>query len=276
MFKAVSKQMAPWLWVCASLQASLPALAQEAVQAQPNKADYTDPMGTEFMLIEAGKFMMGRDANDQNGYDPELPQHEVTIAKRFYLAKYETTQAIWQQIMGDNPSNFVDPNRPVENVSFNDIQTFIKKLSKKSTGLTYRLPTEAQWEYAARAGSNTAYFFGGNAGQLNLYGWYIGNTPGGTQLVGKLAANPWGLHDMYGNVAEWVEDCWHKYYLEAPKTDKAWTSNSGWFTNNCKERVLRGGSWFSPAFELRSAYRYKHFEFNRSQNKGFRLVLEKK
>jgi formylglycine-generating enzyme required for sulfatase activity len=243
--------------------------------AEELKADYVDDMGIEFMLIKPGKFLMGRDANIPLGYDPELPQHEVTVEHQFYLAKYETTQAQWTLVMDKNPSDFVDPERPVENVSFIDAQAFIKILNERYPDFTYRLPSEAQWEYAARAGSTKAYFFGANQGELNLYGWHIGNTSGGSQKGGKLAANPWGLHDMNGNVAEWVEDCWHPNYLEAPKTDIAWTTSTGWFSNNCKERVLRGGSWFSPAFELRSAYRFRHFKFNRSQHKGFRLAVDK-
>ena len=246
-----------------------------SVLAEQNRADYVDEMNIEFILIKPGKFVMGRDASVKIGYDPELPAHEVKIKQPFYLAKYETTQAQWQLVMNNNPANFVDPQRPVENVSFKDIQKYINKLNKLYPNLTYRLPTEAQWEYAVRAGTDSVYFFGASEGWLSNYGWYIGNTPGGTQPVGLLAANAWGLHDMYGNVAEWVEDCWHVNYIDAPKDGSSWLDNTDWFTNNCKERVLRGGSWFSPAFELRSAYRFKHFNFNRSQHKGFRLALDK-
>ena len=246
-----------------------------SVLAEQKKADYVDKMNVEFMLIKPGHFVMGRNASVKIGYDPELPAHKVEIKQSFYLAKYETTQAQWQLVMNNNPSNFVDPRRPVENVSFKDIKKYIDRLNQLFPSLTYRLPTEAQWEYATRAGSNSIYFFGGSESWLNGYGWYTGNTPGGTQPVGLLAANAWGLHDMHGNVAEWVEDCWHINYLDAPKDGSPWLDNANWFTNNCKERVLRGGSWFSPAFELRSAYRFKHYSFNRSQHKGFRLALDK-
>lgn len=245
---------------------------QDAVE--PVKADFVDSYGNGFMQIVPGRFLMGRDSKDPMGYDPELPQHEVKITKAFYIAQTETTQQMWQKIMGKNPADFQDPQRPVENVSYKDIQKFLEKLNSVSRVGVYRLPSEAQWEYAARAGSSTAYFFGDNAGLIDHFGWFIGNTPGGTQKVGQKQPNPWGLYDIIGNVAEWVEDCWHPNYLQAPKTEVAWTS-SGFFDNSCKERVLRGGSWYSPAFELRSSYRFKHFVYNRSQHKGFRLVLDR-
>lgn len=248
------------------------ASAQE--QTKP-KADFTDVNGIELMLIQPGNFLMGRDGSDQYGYDPELPQREVKVEKAFYLARYETTQALWQKIMGENPADFKDPERPVENVSFKDIQKFITRLNQSSPNGTYRLPTEAQWEYAARAGTTTAYFFGSNPGLIDHFGWFAGNTPGGTQKVGLKNPNPWGLYDIIGNVAEWVEDCWHPNFLEAPLTDKAW-KNKGFFDNSCKQRVLRGGSWYSPAFELRSSYRFRHFSFNRSQHKGFRLAFDRR
>ncbi len=258
------------------------AIAAEQTKPQPQDkplprkaADYVDPLGIEFVLIKKGRFLMGRDSADPYGYDPELPQHEVTIGKDFYMARFETTQALWQKIMGNNPSDFVSPDRPVENVSFEDVQQFLRKLNQGSTVGTYRLPSEAQWEYAARAGRSTAFFFGKKPSLIDHFAWYMGNTPGGSQKVGLKNPNPWGLYDIVGNVAEWVEDCWHANYLKAPNHDKPWTS-SGFFENACKERVLRGGSWYSPAFELRSSYRFKHFVFNRSGHKGFRLVLDKR
>lgn len=251
----------------------LTAISAKVLAQDGKKADYTDVHGLEFIKILPGEFLMGLYEYDIMGYDPELPQRKVTIEKAFYLAKYETTQALWQKIMNDNPSDFVDPERPVENVSFRDIKKFIKKLNQTASDRTYRLPTEAQWEYAARGGSTTPYFFGKGSSLIDHYGWFIGNTPGGTQKVGLKLPNQWGLHDMLGNVSEWVEDCWHPNYLEAPSNDVAWVK-TGWFKNNCKERVLRGGSWYSPVFELRSSYRYKHFTYNRSQNKGFRLALD--
>lgn len=243
--------------------------------AAEHPADLVDEQGIEFMLIKPGGFMMGRDSADPIGYDPELPQHQVIIGQPFYLGKYEVTQAQWQSITGRNPANFTDPQRPVENVSFNDIQAFISRLNDKVPQRHYRLPTEAEWEYAARAGITSAYLSGSTSAFISHYGWYIGNTDGVTQPVGKLQPNPWGLYDIYGNVAEWVEDCWHNNYFDAPVDGSAWTAGQGWFSKNCKEKVLRGGSWFSPAFELRAAYRYKHFSYNRSQYKGFRLALDK-
>ena len=265
------KMRIPWLSL---LWLMIFTTNSSAAEKPAGNAVHTDQQGIEFVLIKPGSFLMGRHVNDDMGYDPEMPQHEVKIANAFYLGKYEVTQAQWQAVMGSNPANFVDPQRPVENVSFKDIQAFIDKLNIAQPNSTYRLPSEVEWEYAARAGTTSAYFSGPNAAFVSQYGWYIGNTSGSTEPVGQLKPNPWGLYDIYGNVAEWVEDCWHNNYIDAPVTAVAWTTSASWFSNSCKERVLRGGSWFSPAFELRSAYRFKHFSYNRSLHKGFRLALD--
>jgi formylglycine-generating enzyme required for sulfatase activity len=159
-------------------------------------------IGMEFMPIPAGTFMMG--SND--GRDDEKPVHQVIISRQFYLGKHEVTQAQWEAVMGSNPSHFTgDPNRPVENVSWNDVQEFIGKLNEREGNSKHRFPTEAEWEYAARAGSTTAFSFGESAILFHKYGWFNENSGGTTHAVGQLRTNPWGLYDMHGNVWEWVE-----------------------------------------------------------------------
>jgi formylglycine-generating enzyme required for sulfatase activity len=160
----------------------------------------------EFVLIQAWTFQMG----SNNGEPNEKPVHMVRISRPFYLGKYEVTQAQWEAVMGNNPSQFKgDPNSPVENVSWDDVQEFIKRLKRLNTresGVKYRLPREAEWEYAAQAGTTTAYSFGNDPSQLGEYAWYGENANGETHPVGQKKPNPWGLYDMHGNVWEWVQD----------------------------------------------------------------------
>ena len=143
---------------------------------------------------------MGSDA----GGSREQSAHRIEISQAFYLGKYEVTQAQWKDVMGKNPSGFKGDNRPVEEVSWEDVQEFIRRLNAREQGVTYRLPTEAEWEYAARAGSTTAYSFGDDTLQLGEYAWYWENADGTTHPVGQLKPNAWGLYDMHGNVWEWV------------------------------------------------------------------------
>ena len=151
----------------------------------------------QFALIPAGEFPMG----SASGGDNERPVHTVRISKPFYLGIHEVTQGQWETVMGNNPSKFKgDANRPVEMVSWEEVQKFIDKLNSKEGGTKYRLPTEAEWEYAARAGSATAYSFGDDSGQLGKYAWFEGNAGSTTHPVGKLQPNAWGLYDMHGNV----------------------------------------------------------------------------
>ena len=166
-------------------------------------------IGMEFVLIPAGTFQMG--SNDSS--DDEKPVHTVRLSRSFYLGKYAVTQARWEAVMGHNPSRFKgDSNRPVEQVSWDDVQEFIRRLNTKESGARYRLPTEAEWEYAARAGSTTAYSFGDGVGQLGQYAWCDGNAGNTTHPVGQLQPNAWGLYDMYGNVGEWVQDRYGSVY----------------------------------------------------------------
>ena len=168
---------------------------------------YTNSIGMEFMLIPAGTFMMG----SEKGYADEKPQHRVTISRPFYLGKYEVTQAQWEAVMGNNPSRFDGRNNPVEQVSWEDVRVFIARLNAHEGHTRYRLPTEAEWEYAARAGSTSAYSFGDDAARLGQYAWYGDNSGKTTHPVGQKLPNAWGLHDMHGNVWEWVQGWYGDY-----------------------------------------------------------------
>lgn len=208
----------------------------------------TNSIGMEFVNIPAGEFDMGSPPNETNRYYDESPIHHVKIAYAFYLGKYEVTQKQWREVMGYNPSFSKGDNLPVENVSWYDAQEFIKKLNEKENTSKYRLPSEAEWEYAARAGTTTAYFFGNDESMLGEYAWYEGNSKAQTHEVGKKKPNPWGLYDMYGNVFEWVQDMYHNSYDGAPTDGRAWEVAGS-------IRVFRGGSLFSVDNQLRSAKR---------------------
>lgn len=172
----------------------------------------------------------------------------VAIGKNYAIGKYEVTQTEWQAVMGNNPSRFVSANRPVERVSWNDIQTFLQKLNQK-TGKSYRLPTEAEWEYACYGGSQSEYC-GGN--DIDAVAWYSDNSGEHTHPVGQKRANGYGLYDMSGNVWEWMSDCWE---------------------GDCAKRVLRGGSWSELAQYVRAAYRFNYAPtFRNNFFNGFRLA----
>jgi formylglycine-generating enzyme required for sulfatase activity len=216
----------------------------------------------EFALIQPGEFMMGSD----KGNDDEKPMHEVRLSKPFYLGKYEVTQGQWQAVMGNNPSRFKgDPNLPVEQVSWEDVQAFIRKLNAIDGGTTYRLPTEAEWEYAARAGTTTAYSFGDDPPLLGEYAWYSGNAKGKTHPVGQKKSNAWGLHDMHGNVWEWVQDWYSKPYPSGTVTDPQGPASGS-------IRVYRGGSWITHARYCRVSYRDDQSPGGRVVHLGFRLL----
>ncbi|HEX8847607.1 MAG TPA: SUMF1/EgtB/PvdO family nonheme iron enzyme, partial [Pyrinomonadaceae bacterium] len=205
-----------------------------STQAAPTIAAYSLPpvmknrIGMEFVLVPAGSFMMGSENGDKN----EKPAHQVTINCQFYMGKYEVTQAQWQQVLSSNPSNFKNCDQcPVENVSWNDAQEFIKKLNAQNDGYSYRLPSEAEWEYACRAGT-----IGDYAGDMDEIAWYIKNSGSKTHPVGQKQANAWSLYDMHGNVREWCEDVWHENYKGTPSDGSAWLIGG-----NSNLRVLRGG-----------------------------------
>ena len=212
----------------------------------------------EMVVIPAGSFRMG-DLNG-GGDSDEKPVHWVTIPRPFAVGKYEVTQAEWREVIGSNPSRFKGGRNPVEQVSWDDAQDFVRRLGTK-TGKQYRLLMEAEWEYAARAGTVTKYPWG------NSFDSGRANDGSRTVPVGRYALNSFGLHDMHGNVREWVEDCWHGSYSGAPTNGSAWTSGG-----DCRERVLRGGSWYFVPWDLRSAYRLGVPSGNRFYYDGFRVA----
>ncbi|TRU98672.1 MAG: formylglycine-generating enzyme family protein, partial [Microcystis wesenbergii Mw_QC_S_20081001_S30D] len=239
----------------------------------------------EMVSLPAGQFLMGSPDSDSDARDSEKPPHQVKV-NSFAIGKYPVTQAQYQAVMGTNatsqkslrgkrrataaslPSYFQNnPQNPVENVSWNNAQAFCQKLSQ-ITGKTYRLPTEAEWEYACRAGTTTRYYFGDDASQLGDYAWYSANSQSKTHPVGQKKPNAWGLYDMSGNVWEWCEDDWHDNYIGAPKDGSAWPINND---NRSHLKCLRGGSWNSYPGYCRSAIRYGYNPGD-DYGSGFRVV----
>jgi formylglycine-generating enzyme required for sulfatase activity len=212
---------------------------------------FTNSIGMELILIPNGEFRMGSPDSDADARDSEKPARWVTISQPFYLGKYPVTQSQWQAVMGENQSRFKGDHLPVETVSWNDVQGFMQKLSEQE-GRYYRLPTEAEWEYACRAGSTTRYSFSDDAAQLCEYAWYNGNAGDTPHPVGEKKPNTWGLYDMHGNVWEWVQDL----YERSPR-----------------DRVNRGGSWFNSARHCRSAVRGHLTPNHRAHDTGFRCAM---
>jgi len=240
-------EQAPARWVEPPPEKEPEKPVQQPVQwaepARPALAPLVPPkpwrnsLDMEFVFIPPGEFMMGSP-------EDEGPQHRVRITKGFYMGVTEVTQAQWQAVMGNNPSNFKGESLPVERVSWNDATEFCRKLSAME-GKTYRLPTEAEWEYACRAGSTGPY--AGN-GRLDDMGWYGDNSGGKTHAVGTKQANAWGLYDMHGNVWEWCQSEYKAYpYREDDGRESLVDKNS---------RVLRGGSWSGSASNVKTGYRY--------------------
>jgi formylglycine-generating enzyme required for sulfatase activity len=227
---------------------------------------YTNSMRMEFVLIPAGKFTMGSAAPDAE--DDEQPAHSVYLSQPFYMGKYEVTQTQWQTVMGRNPSFFKgNPQFPVDNVSWNQIRRFLQRLNEREGGPRYRLPTEAEWEFAARAASPEVYSFGDDAAQLRYYAWYNESAAHTPHPVGKLQPNAWGLHDMHGNVWEWVQDRYGKYPMHSVSNPQGPSSGS--------HRVFRGCSWSSPALQCQVANREALQPRDRSGGYiGFRVVRE--
>ena len=217
-------------------------------KAPPRKPveSFTDDLNgvpLEMIFVPGGAFKMGSPKG--NGHDDERPQHDVTVPG-FYIGKYQITQAQWEAVMGKNPSHFKgDPALPVESVSWNDAKKFCEKLAQM-TGKAYRLPSEAEWEYACRAGTT-----GDHAGDLGAMAWYSNNSGGKTHPVGQKQPNAFGLYDMHGNVWEWCEDVWHDNYKDAPIDGSAWLGGG-----NSSLRVVRGGSWSTDEGCCRSACRW--------------------
>lgn len=261
---------------------SLLSLALPGVVAQA--ADHTNSIGMEFVRIPAGSFQMGSSAQLREAAANERPQHRVRISKSFLLGKYEVTQAEWEAVMGSNPyaqersnpfyglpgmaERLRKPRNPAT-VSWIDAQAFILRLNQREGGGRYRLPTEAEWEYAARAGSTTAYSFGEDERELTHYAWYGEDfASGSTHTVGQKRPNAWGLYDVHGNVWEWVQD-WYApdYYNRSPEQDPQGPASGS-------SRVVRGGSWHASATSWRSAFRRDYKPDYRGISIGFRVVRE--
>lgn len=224
-------------------------------------------LGMEFVLIPAGTFVMGSPSHEPRRDHDEGPQHLVRISKPFYLQTTEVTQAQWKAVMGDNPSHFKgDDRRPVESVSFNYIQYFIDRLNRREGAVKYRLPTEAQWEYACRAGSRTCFNFGDSESQLDAHAWHLKNSGGKPHRVAFKRPNWWGLYDMHGNVHEWCSDK-YRDYPGAPATAPTDPEDQ-------PERITRGGGWGSGLKYLRCAYRSGHHQGFDCHDLGFRLARD--
>jgi formylglycine-generating enzyme required for sulfatase activity len=205
----------------------------------------------EMVWIEPGTFTMGSPDSEFGRDSNEGPQHQVTISRGFWLGKYELTQGQWQAVMGSNPSYFPGPNRPVEQVSWNDLQSLIGQLNQAAGNSLYRLPTEAEWEYACRAGATTRWAFGDDEGLVGDYAWYDCNEGCETKEVGQLNPNTWGLYDMHGNVWEQCQD-WYENYSNAAQTDPTGPSDE---TAMLFAHIRRGGGFSSAVRGTRSAYR---------------------
>ena len=228
--------------------------------------------GFEMIWIPPGKLMMGSPSSEKDRYEDEGPQHEVTISKGFWMGKYEVTKRQWTAVMGTEPwkiKNYVsdDPDSPAVYVNWDDTQEFVKRLNAMD-GVAYRLPTEAEWEYACRAGTRTAYSFGDSSSQLGDAAWWNGNADGVGEdyahVVGRNQSNAWGLYDMHGNVWEWCED-WYGSYTSASVTDPRGPSAGSL-------RVNRGGAWNRSARRNRSAHRYRYVPDDQNSYLGFRLA----
>ena len=218
----------------------------------------------DMVKVEAGTFMMGATSEMQNPWDDEKPVHQVTLTNDYYMGKYEVTQALWQAVMGSNPSKFKGDDLPVEKVSWNDCQEFISKLNGL-TGKMFRLPSEAEWEYAARGGKKSRGFQYSGSSNISDVAWYDGNSGSKTHLVGTKQANELGLYDMCGNVLEWCQD-WYGSYVSSSQTNPTGAVSGSY-------RVYRGGSWYRNARYCRSSFRNGVAPDFRGIDLGLRLVL---
>lgn len=268
-------------WVCVLAMTLLAAAAWAQTAAAP--ARHTNSIGMEFVLIPAGSFQMGSPDSDREARNFEKPQHRVTLKQPFYLGRFEVTQTQWQAVMGSSPyaqgrsnpyydlpgmaERITRPDNPAT-VSWNDAQAFIARLNEREGHRRYRLPTEAEWEYAARAGTTTAYSFGDDARQLDRHAWHRENfQTGGTHPIGNKPPNPWGLYDVHGNVWEWVQD-WYdpNYYARSSEADPQGPDRG-------TRKVVRGGSWHTTATSWRSAFRRYYEPDYRGISIGFRVLL---
>jgi len=252
--RAAERRLERQLAAQRAAEAQAKAQAEAAAKAEADADSARKSIAAGMVVIPAGAFQMGCSPGDRDCSDDEQPPHRVKL-KAFRIGKYEVTQAQWRAVMGSNPAHFRSDDRPVENVSWDDIQTFLQLLNVGNFGQfgqPYRLPSEAEWEYAARAGTTIKFWWGQDlvVGQANCAG--CGSRWDGkeTAPVGSFPANPFGLHDTVGNVWEWVADCWHGSYRGAPADGSAWLKNC-----RSNDHVLRGGSWYVGPWFLRVSNR---------------------
>jgi formylglycine-generating enzyme required for sulfatase activity len=244
-----------------------------AVSVNAGTAITIRDLGLDMLWVKPGTFEMGSPPEEEGRQDRETP-HTVTLTEGYWLGKHEVTQAQWQKVMGNNPSHFKGANRPVEQVSWNSVTSFCEKLTERESkagrlpaGMAYQLPTEAQWEYACRAGTKTAFSFGDELTAKDANYAYDG---WGTRLqrtsdVGEYPANAWGFHDMHGNVWEWTAD-WYGEYTSGAVSDPVGPADGSY-------RVTRGGSWYDTASLARSAIRLRLEPAFSCLSLGFRLSL---
>lgn len=252
-------------------------------------------LAKEFILVNPGFFTMG----SSQGRNNEQPEHQVRISNAFELGKYEVTQALWFEITGKSPADQLEilrqaigkpkhddlrgvgDNNPAYLVSWNETQIFIRKLNAADEIYRYRLPTEAEWEFAAKAGIDTLYSFGNDSKNLEDYAWYIENSGYETHPVGLKKPNPWGFYDMHGNVHEWVQDQASDFssgLQSDPRGPNADSDKKKLFNDGDKgpDRIMKGGSWGNPAHSSQSSRRTINNPNSRSRGLGFRLVRSKK
>ena len=223
-----------------------------------------DGISIEMVKVEAGTFLMGATSEMKDPYDWEKPVHQVILTNDYYMGKYEVTQALWEAVMGSNPSQFKGDNLPVEKVSWSDCQEFISKLNSM-TGRKFRLPTEAEWEYAARGGKKSRGYQYSGSSNISDVAWYDGNSGSKTHPVGTKQANELGIYDMSGNVYEWCSDRYGSY------SSSSQTNPTGAYFMS--HRVGRGGCWDCNAWYCRSSFRNGSTPDSRDSGLGLRLVL---
>jgi len=237
---------------------------------------FSDHWGGTYRLIEPGRFIMGDERGD--GAQNEQPAHDVEIVRPFFLGERPVTQAQWFDVMGANPSKHQEGwsagLRPVESITFDEVKGFLEQLNQRDSGEVrlglpgyWRLPSEAEWEYAAKAGTRSRWWFGDRDRDLDDNGWHAGNSGGSTREVGSKSSNPWGFFDMNGLVYEWCEDHYTRRYDES-RIQAAYTTPGG------TRRVIRGGAWFTESDATRSSARSSAAHDKRSDGIGLRLVWE--
>jgi formylglycine-generating enzyme required for sulfatase activity len=241
-----------------------------------SRPSFTDAWGATYRLIEPGKFEFGNSA--ASAPRTEQPSQWIQLEEPFFLGEHLVTQAQWADLMGDNPSRFQEGwsagLRPVESVNMDDIRTFLTRLNERDEYHTYlglvgrwRLPSEVEWEYAAKAGTNQRWWFGNRDVDLDAHGWHAGNSGGATREVGLKQANPWGIFDMNGLVNEWCSDPWERR-LSIPRNQKPRLLDSP------ERYVVRGGSWFTESDATRNTARQPAHHTKKSDGLGLRLVWE--